>query len=263
MKRLKYLPLILIVGVLTCCFIFGLAEYELGKVRELGGYGDHGLPFLGGDPPPSGGSCSNVGVAYEDNPFSGWPLDYRPGDWSIISAWFCDPDYFEGYTHWGIDLARGNSEESARGHSVLVTTDDAIIEQTSNCLQVGEEMRPGCQNGGMGNYVALQALDCQVLCEKGYLDINEDGVIDPNYCEEVCEETGWFAYHFHLLDVAVAVGQRVERGDVLGRTDNTGRSTGDHLHYQINGPDIGAVDPAPTMTDDYGEGLRDAERWER
>jgi murein DD-endopeptidase MepM/ murein hydrolase activator NlpD len=37
----------------------------------------------------------------------------------------------------------------------------------------------------------------------------------------------------HLSKVAVAVGQRVDRGAELGLTGNTGRSSGPHLHYEI------------------------------
>ena len=37
----------------------------------------------------------------------------------------------------------------------------------------------------------------------------------------------------HLSKVGTAVGQRVERGDQLGLTGNTGRSSGPHLHYEI------------------------------
>lgn len=46
----------------------------------------------------------------------------------------------------------------------------------------------------------------------------------------------------HLSGLAVAIGQHVRAGDVLGYVGSTGRSTGPHLHYEVrrNGA---AVDP--------------------
>jgi murein DD-endopeptidase MepM/ murein hydrolase activator NlpD len=37
----------------------------------------------------------------------------------------------------------------------------------------------------------------------------------------------------HLAQVAVKHGERVERGQLIGYTGNTGRSSGPHLHYEI------------------------------
>ena len=46
----------------------------------------------------------------------------------------------------------------------------------------------------------------------------------------------------HLSDVAVAEGEDVKQGDVLGRLGSTGRSTGPHLHYEVR-VDGEPVDP--------------------
>ena len=46
--------------------------------------------------------------------------------------------------------------------------------------------------------------------------------------------------------MAVAPGQRVTRGEVIGRMGSTGRSTGSHLHYEVR-IDGRAVNPIPFM----------------
>lgn len=52
----------------------------------------------------------------------------------------------------------------------------------------------------------------------------------------------------HLSEIDVEPGQRVRRGDVIGRVGNTGRSTGYHLHYEVH-LDGKPVDPLVYLLD--------------
>ena len=50
----------------------------------------------------------------------------------------------------------------------------------------------------------------------------------------------------HLSSMTVNPGQRVKRGQVIGRMGSTGRSTGSHLHYEVRIDDR-PVNPIPFM----------------
>jgi len=81
-----------------------------------------------------------------------------------------------------------------------------------------------------------------VVVRAGY-----DGTFGMGNNVKFCTDTGWCVIYMHLQAVAVQVGDQVSPGQTIGWVDNTGASTGPHLHYQINDPDGVPVDPAPTM----------------
>ncbi|MFZ5376870.1 MAG: peptidoglycan DD-metalloendopeptidase family protein [Patescibacteria group bacterium] len=74
----------------------------------------------------------------------------------------------------------------------------------------------------------ILAADSGVVTVAGWVDNSGYGnrvVIDHG--------NGYVTLYAHLSVIQVKVGQRVNRGDVLGQMGNTGRSTGTHLHFEI------------------------------
>jgi hypothetical protein len=67
--------------------------------------------------------------------------------------------------------------------------------------------------------------------------------------------TSFETVYAHLTQILVQVGQQVKAGDVIGLADNTGNSTGSHLHLTLKitgkstpGYPAGIVDPLPYLS---------------
>lgn len=63
----------------------------------------------------------------------------------------------------------------------------------------------GAYNGGYGNYIVIK------------------------------HSNGTQTLYAHLSQVQVSVGETVSTGEVIGKSGNTGRSTGPHLHFEVRG----------------------------
>ena len=67
-----------------------------------------------------------------------------------------------------------------------------------------------------------------------------DGIVSravrvPDYGKmiDLSHGFGFVTRYGHLSEILVRPGQRVRRGDPIGRVGSTGRSTGPHLHYEV------------------------------
>jgi murein DD-endopeptidase MepM/ murein hydrolase activator NlpD len=58
---------------------------------------------------------------------------------------------------------------------------------------------------------------------------------------------GTVSRYGHMSRVSVSVGESVEPGEVVGKSGNTGRSTGPHLHLEIRPNGGSPVDPGPWL----------------
>ena len=100
-----------------------------------------------------------------------------------------------------------------------------------NSAAAGTISQVSFENGGYGNYVKIA---------------HKDG--SRNY----------YTYYAHLASAAVAAGQKVKAGQLIGYSNNTGASTGPHLHFglKIDGESPaykGYVDPMPYFTSGGGD----------
>jgi len=99
-----------------------------------------------------------------------------------------------------------------------------------NSAAAGTISQVSFENGGYGNYVKIA---------------HKDG--SRNY----------YTYYAHLASATVAAGQKVKAGQLIGYSNNTGASTGPHLHFglKIDGESPaykGYVDPMPYFTSGGG-----------
>jgi len=76
--------------------------------------------------------------------------------------------------------------------------------------------------------------------------------------EHVEGNTKYLTIYGHLMKFNVAVGSVVDAGDVIGKSDNTGLSTGPHLHFELR-EGTQPIDPAPLLVKTVAELLVEGE----
>lgn len=112
-----------------------------------------------------------------------------------------------GKYHRGIDISG-----TGFGSPIYNSADGVVVKVNKGCSNSGY-YGSSC-GGGHGNYVTIKT------------------------------DTGYTVYYSHMKkNIKVNVGDRVTRGQKIGEMGNSGSSTGTHLHYQIQDPNMNYVNP--------------------
>lgn len=82
------------------------------------------------------------------------------------------------------------------------------------------------------------------------------------HCVFVENHDGTVAWYAHLTESVVKVGDKIVRGQIVGISGNTGRSTGPHLHFEMRTQQGIILDPEHFFFMPYEEHLKQAMQFE-
>ncbi|MBN8221208.1 MAG: M23 family metallopeptidase [Spirochaetes bacterium] len=82
------------------------------------------------------------------------------------------------------------------------------------------------------------------------------------HCVFVENHDGTVAWYAHLTDSYVKVGDKIVRGQIVGSSGNTGRSTGPHLHFEMRTQQGIILDPEHFFVLPFEEHLKHAQDFE-
>ena len=116
------------------------------------------------------------------------------------------------YAKWGMAGHNGVDFGIPNGTPVTAAADGTVVKVSF-------------EDGGYGNYVKILHKD---------------------------NSTSYYTYYAHLMSTLVGAGQQITAGTMIGHSDNTGASTGPHLHFGLKIPGTNPsfkdyVDPKPHL----------------
>lgn len=112
------------------------------------------------------------------------------------------PNY-SGYYIWPV--SGGRKSQGLHGGNAIDIAAPAGTPILASAAGTVILVREGGYNGGYGNYAVIK------------------------------HSNGTQTLYAHALYLSVSVGQKVSSGQVIGGVGNTGRSTGNHLHFEVRG----------------------------
>jgi murein DD-endopeptidase MepM/ murein hydrolase activator NlpD len=152
------------------------------------------------------------------------------------------------------------SEEISR----VITGVEVVTEAVNRVILVGTRVRPSTTptgtfirplSGRISQFFTGTHRGIDIPAARGTSVLAADGgtVITARFAGsygnyvEIRHANGYISLYAHLHTMNVRVGDRVFQGQVIGGVGSTGRSTGNHLHFEIirNGVKVNPLNYVP------------------
>ena len=90
-----------------------------------------------------------------------------------------------------------------------------------------------------------------VMVQTGYgQDMSLTGNASYGNLVKIKHPNGYYTLYAHLSQVDVKKGQQVKQGQKIGNMGESGRSDGEHLHFEVHNPSDQYIDPTPYIAAD-------------
>lgn len=138
-----------------------------------------------------------------------YPLDKGVGTWSNGTKYTKDHLHYgdTGAWHGGNDISTNHKT----GYNVYAMDGGEVIMADTTTNKCSGGSKNGCYNEHYKHYGKFVLLKHK--CDNGRV---------------------YYTVYGHLSSVSIKVGKKVEKGDKIGKTGNTGHSTGPHLHIGMS-----------------------------
>ncbi len=173
------------------------------------------------------------------------PIEYVYNDSQYTTYSSVVKEGSEGYRQVVADVTYINGVESSRtliGETVIVPADAQVVEVgtitpptfikpiSGGYLTSGFGPRWGTVHRGV-DWGCSTGTSVMASCGGTVVQSGWNG--SYGYCITISHGNGVQTRYAHLSKVLVSSGEYVKQGEVIGRSGNTGNSTGPHLHFEV------------------------------
>ena len=103
-----------------------------------------------------------------------------------------------------------------------------------NLVDPAGSAHTGCDIGGTNiNNTPIVAIESGTVSVAKYSNYGYGNYVMINHGKCTDDNNNYISLYGHCTSLAVSVGQKVNKGDVIGYVGSTGNSTGPHLHLEV------------------------------